>query len=95
MLYPRKNDGKLEKDLFENPGSEYRGTPFWAWNCRVTKELIKDQLGVFKKMGFGGAHLHPRTGLDNAYMGKEYSAVEIDCWATGDRVCRFSAGPKE
>ena len=72
MLYPRKNDGKLEKDLFENPGSEYRGTPFWAWNCRVTKELIKDQLGVFKKMGFGGAHLHPRTGLDNAYMGKEY-----------------------
>ena len=35
------------------------------------------------------------SGILSAYMGKEYSAVEIDCWATGDRVCRFSAGPKE
>ena len=35
------------------------------------------------------------SGILSAYMGKEYSAVEIDCWATGDRVCRFSAGPEE
>lgn len=25
------------------------------------------------------------------YSGKPYTAVEVDCWATGDRVCRFRA----
>lgn len=29
------------------------------------------------------------SGVISAYTGKNYSAVEIDCWATGDRVCRF------
>ena len=38
MLYPRKNDPVLSKELFQNPGSEYRGTPFWAWNCELKKE---------------------------------------------------------
>ena len=30
MLYPHSKDEKLEKSLFENPGSEYRCAPFWA-----------------------------------------------------------------
>lgn len=29
------------------------------------------------------------AGIMNAYTGKEYSVKEIDCWASGDRVCRF------
>ena len=29
------------------------------------------------------------SGVLTAYTGKPYSAVEINCWATGDRVCRF------
>ena len=29
------------------------------------------------------------SGVLSTYTGKSYSAVEIDCWATGDRVCRF------
>ena len=29
------------------------------------------------------------SGVLTAYTGKPYSAVEITCWATGDRVCRF------
>lgn len=28
-------------------------------------------------------------GLLYAYTGKEYHVEEIDCWAKGDRVCRF------
>lgn len=28
-------------------------------------------------------------GLLYAYTGKEYYVEEIDCWAKGDRVCRF------
>lgn len=30
-------------------------------------------------------------GILKAYTGKNYIVVEIDCWASGDRVCRFDA----
>lgn len=29
------------------------------------------------------------AGILEAYTGKSFSAKEIDCWASGDRVCRF------
>jgi predicted hydrocarbon binding protein len=29
------------------------------------------------------------AGILSVYTGKEYSVHEIDCWASGDRVCRF------
>lgn len=35
MLY--HNGEKLTKEKFENPGSEYRAAPFWAWNCKMTE----------------------------------------------------------
>lgn len=39
------------------------------------------------------------AGLLYAYTGKEYHVEEIDCWAKGDRVCRFrgqmKVAPKE
>ncbi len=31
------------------------------------------------------------AGLLELYTGKPFSVKEIDCWASGDRVCRFSA----
>ena len=31
------------------------------------------------------------SGILSVYTGKPYSAIEIDCWATGNRVCRFCA----
>ncbi len=34
-------------------------------------------------------------GILSRYSGKPYTAIEIDCWATGDRVCRFCAEVKE
>jgi hypothetical protein len=30
------------------------------------------------------------AGVLEAYTGKPFSAREIDCWASGDRVCRFA-----
>jgi uncharacterized protein len=30
------------------------------------------------------------AGILKVYTGKEFSVKEIDCWATGDRTCRFS-----
>ncbi len=31
------------------------------------------------------------SGIFTAYTGNPYTTAEIDCWATGDRVCRFCA----
>lgn len=35
------------------------------------------------------------SGVMTVYIKKEYSAEEVDCWATGDRVCRFRVEPKK
>jgi predicted hydrocarbon binding protein len=32
------------------------------------------------------------AGILSAYTGKPFYAKETDCWASGDRVCRFAAG---
>lgn len=29
------------------------------------------------------------AGILEAYTGKRYNVQEVDCWASGDRVCRF------
>ena len=31
------------------------------------------------------------AGILTTYTGKEYDVKEVDCWASGDRVCRFTA----
>ena len=67
-FYKHSEDESLEKDLFENPTSEYRGAPFWAWNCKLDKSILAEQIEVFKKMGFGGFHIHPRTGMAEEYQ---------------------------
>ena len=30
------------------------------------------------------------SGILEAYTGKKYDVREVDCWANGDRVCRFN-----
>jgi uncharacterized protein len=29
------------------------------------------------------------SGILKAYSGRDFRVREVDCWATGDRVCRF------
>ena len=65
----------LGAEAFENPPSEYRGAPFWAWNCRVTADIIDRQLRIFREMGFGGAHIHSRDGLDVPYLSDEFMSL--------------------
>lgn len=71
MLYP-KNHGAFDEASFVNPPAEYRGVPFWSWNCKVTPKQIREQIACFEKMGMGGVMVHPRTGLDTEYLSKEY-----------------------
>lgn len=35
------------------------------------------------------------AGILGEYTGKDFSAREVDCWATGDRTCRFEVKPVE
>ena len=79
MLYPKSEETKLSPETFQNPGSEYRGTPFWAWNCRLDKKELLWQLEVLKKMGMGGAHLHVRTGMATPYLSDAHMDLVKAC----------------
>lgn len=79
MLYKKNITKELEKTLFKNPTSEYRGAPFWAWNCKLDEKELMWQLDVLKNMGFGGAHMHVRTGMATPYLGEEYMKLIKAC----------------
>ena len=34
------------------------------------------------------------AGILKEYTGKDFEVLEVDCWATGDRTCRFTAEVK-
>ena len=101
MIFERSREQVLDDALFRDPSAEYRGIPFWSWNTRVTRELIDEQLPIFKEMGFGGVDIHPRTGLDTEYLGDEYleltgyaaqkcEELGLICWLYDDD--RFPSG---
>ena len=33
------------------------------------------------------------AGIFEVYLGRPFSAREVDCWSTGDRTCRFELNP--
>ena len=49
MLY-KKNSAPLTKELFAKPTSEYRATPFWAWNCELNRELLDREIGYMQDL---------------------------------------------
>lgn len=71
MLYHKKEQ-PFSQELFLHPTAEYRGAPFWAWNCLMTKENIDASLDALQAMGMGGGHIHCRTGMANPYLGSEF-----------------------
>ena len=79
MLYPRTKDETLSMELFQNPTSEYRGAPFWSWNCKLEEKELLWQLETLKKMGMGGAHFHVRTGMQTQYLSDEHMALVKSC----------------
>lgn len=79
MLYKKNTSPALSEELFKSPTSEYRGTPFWAWNDELTPEELSRQIDVFREMGFGGFHMHVRTGLKNKYLSDEYMELIRHC----------------
>ncbi len=82
MLYPKKEE-PFQESLFRSPTSEYRGAPFWAWNCAMTEEMVDATIRDLREMGMGGAHIHPRTGLDTPYLSDEFMALVKRAVAAG------------
>ncbi|MDR3167638.1 MAG: hypothetical protein LBT93_06820 [Treponema sp.] len=78
MLYP-KREQPLQTGDFKNPGSEYRGTPFWAWNNKLDKNELIWQISQLKKLGYGGFHMHVRTGMATEYLSDEYMEIIRAC----------------
>lgn len=70
---------ELTPELFRNPTAEYRGTPFWSWNGKLEKEELLWQIGILKEMGFGGFHMHSRTGMNIAYLSEEFMELVKLC----------------
>lgn len=78
MLYP-KNQKKFDSSLFQNPTSEYRCAPFWAWNKKLNWDDMEEQIEVFNEMGMGGFHIHTRIGLDTPYLSPEFMDYVKKC----------------
>ena len=82
MLYDKSRAKILSGELFQNPPAEYRGAPFWAWNCELDKDVLKRQISYFEEMGFGGFFMHSRTGLATDYLGDEFFEDIKECVKT-------------
>jgi hypothetical protein len=78
-LYPKNKTAALDRKLFRNPTSEYRGTPFWSWNCRLDRATLLRQIDAMREMGMGGFHMHVRTGMATPYLSDEYMQLIRDC----------------
>ena len=79
MLYKKNKEKTLSKELFENPTCEYRGAPFWSWNCSLSEEILREQIGYLDEMGFGGFHMHTRAGMSTEYMSEEFLELAKVC----------------
>lgn len=72
-----KTKNTITKENFKNPSAWYRGVPFWSWNCKVTEDKIEKDITAFSKMGFGGANLHARIGLETPYLSDEFMSLAV------------------
>ena len=79
MLYEKNKDKKLSDSLFRDPTAEYRGAPFWSWNDALDEEECVRQAHIFREMGFGGYHIHPRAGLATPYLGEKFLSCVKAC----------------
>jgi hypothetical protein len=57
---------------FANPGSAFRGKPFWAWNGLLEPEELRRQVRIMHRMGLGGFFMHSRVGLATKYLSDEW-----------------------
>ncbi len=79
MIHDASKESTLDDRLFASPTPDYRGAPFWAWNGKLQMERLSEQIAMLQKMGFGGFHMHVRTGMDTVYLSPEYMGFIRHC----------------
>ncbi|MCI7643952.1 MAG: hypothetical protein MST10_06315 [Lentisphaeria bacterium] len=62
-----------------DPGAEFRGAPFWAWNGKLEAQELRRQIRLMKDMGIGGFFMHARVGLNTPYLQKEWFDCVKNC----------------
>ncbi|KPK65735.1 MAG: hypothetical protein AMK73_02150 [Planctomycetes bacterium SM23_32] len=67
------------REAFAEPGSAYRGKPFWAWNGKLDSEELRRQIRVMHRMGLGGFFMHSRVGLATEYLSEEWFRMVRAC----------------
>lgn len=67
------------EERFPGNQKQYGGLPFWAWNCKVERDVARRQIGYFDEMGMGGFVIHSRTGLELPYLGREFMDRVREC----------------
>lgn len=83
---------ELKKDLLKVPPKENMPIPFWSWNDKLDKDLMKWQIEEMAKAGVRGYFMHARGGLKTEYLSdewmeciqegiKEGSRNELEAWA--------------
>lgn len=85
MLFEEDKKAPFSEELFQNPTAQYRGAPFWAWNTKLSKERLEEQIHIFKRMGMGGFHIHSRIGLETEFMGTEFLDCADFCEKTAEK----------
>lgn len=79
MIYDdNKKRSTLDPKLFKK-ATEYRGTPFWAWNCDLEEDELLRQIDIFKEMGLGGFHMHCRDGMSTEYLSESFMNLVKAC----------------
>ena len=68
-------------------------------NGRLEEKELYRQLDILKEMGFGGAFIHSRVGLETEYMGKEWMEL-IDKMSQKEKDWNYgymmrTGGPQE
>jgi len=58
----------LVKKAFRDPGSKWRGAPFWSWNDDLEPDEIRLQVREMKRAGLGGFFMHSRVGLVTPFL---------------------------
>ncbi|MBE6597608.1 MAG: hypothetical protein E7641_08080 [Ruminococcaceae bacterium] len=79
MLYKKNRAKELSDELFKNPTSEYRDTPFWSWNCKLDEKELLRQIDELKEMGYGGFHMHCRAGMSSEYLSEDFMKLIKSC----------------
>ncbi|MBR2906522.1 MAG: hypothetical protein IKC26_00570 [Clostridia bacterium] len=79
MLFKQNKAAELSDELFREPTAEYRGAPFWSWNCELDEKELLRQIDELKEMGFGGFHMHCRAGMSTEYLSEEFMKLVKSC----------------